>query len=161
KLAESLGSAVKYNVAVKSVRQDASGIDVGWIENGRTVTLRADRVVLAIPFSTLRDITVDPPFTADKMQAIAELAYYPATRILLQARERFWNKAGSSGAARTDFALETWDDSAGQSGSGGMLSATVGGRMDESLAQAAPDDRLRFGEKMVAQAFPDIAAMTA
>jgi monoamine oxidase len=161
KLADSLGNAIKYNAAVTAIRQDAAGVDVSCLENGRTVSLRADRVVVAIPFSTLRNVTVDPPFAADKMQAIAELAYYPATRILLQTRERFWIKAGANGAVRTDFALETWDDSAGQAGSGGMLSATIGGRMDESLAQIATDDRLRTGEKMIAQAFPDIAAMTA
>jgi monoamine oxidase len=161
KLADDLGEAIKYNVAVTAIRQEANGVEVGCLDNGRALTLRADRVVLAIPFSTLRDIAIDPPFAADKMEAIRELAYYPATRFLLQTRQRFWNKAGTSGAARTDYALETWDDSAGQPGAGGMLSATVGGRMDESLAQTAPDDRLRAGEKMIAQAFPDIAPMTA
>jgi monoamine oxidase len=161
KLSDSLGDAIKYNVAVTAIRQNVAGVDVGCLDNGRTVTLQADRVVLAIPFSTLRDIAINPPFAADKMQAIKELPYYPATRFLLQTRERFWNKGGANGAARTDFALETWDDSAGQHGNGGMLSATVGGRMDEAVARMAPSERLGIGEKMIAQVFPDIAAMTA
>lgn len=159
-IAAGLGDAVKYNVAVVGIKQGPDKIEVRCLDRQRSVSISADRIVLAVPFSTLRRIDIDPPFNADKMQAIEGLPYYPATRFLFQTRERFWIKAGSNGAARTDYALETWDDGTDQPGGGGMLSATVGGRMDETLAAIAPNDRLRLGEKMVSLPFPEIAEMT-
>jgi monoamine oxidase len=56
--------------------------------------IAADRAVLAIPFSTLKRIAIDPPFSAAKSQAIANLTYHAATRFLLQTKTRFWQGQG-------------------------------------------------------------------
>jgi monoamine oxidase len=154
-LATALGDSIKYNVAVAAIEQGPANVQVSTVENGRNGTLIADRLVLAIPFSTLRRIDIRTPFARDKMRAIETLSYYPATRFLFQTRNRFWQESGLSGAARTDFAVETWDMSAGQSGTRGILSTTAGGRMDEALVPLDPTARGRAGRKMLSQAFPD------
>jgi len=157
-LAARLGDSVKYNVAVVGIDHSRDGVQVSYNENGRAGTLAADRLVLTVPFSALRNIDIRTPFAADKMEAIDGLSYYPATRFLFQTPERPWRTAGLSGAARTDYAVETWDAAAGQSGTHGMLSATVGGRMDGALARLDGNARVRAGRKMLAQAFPDAEA---
>lgn len=51
-----------------------------------------DYVVCAIPFSTLRNINIDPLFSNLKMRAIREVYYTPAHKSILLCRERFWEK---------------------------------------------------------------------
>jgi monoamine oxidase len=157
-LAARLGEAVKYNVSVVGIDHDTNGVRLSYNENGRAGTITADRLVLAIPFATLRDIDLRTPFATDKMGAIDALSYYPATRFLFQTPERSWRSEGLSGAARTDYAVETWDAAARQGGTHGLLSATVGGRMDTVLAPLDGNARARAGRKMLSQAFPDTEA---
>jgi monoamine oxidase len=157
-IAAGLGDSIKYNVAVVGIDHGPVNVSVSYNENGRTGTMTADRLVLAVPFSVLRHIDIRSPFADDKMRAIEALPYYPATRFLFQTPERSWQAAGLSGAARTDYAVETWDDSAEQSGARGIVSATVGGRMDEALGPLDSNARVRAGRKMLSQAFPDAEA---
>jgi monoamine oxidase len=51
-----------------------------------------DYVVCAIPFSTLRNVNIDPLFSNIKMRAIREVNYTPAQKSLLLCKERFWEK---------------------------------------------------------------------
>ena len=155
-IAAALGDRVKYNVAVVAIDHGPNSVRVSYVEGGRNATITADRVVLTVPFSTLRRIAIRPRFTAERMQAIDSLAYYPATRFLFQTRDRFWLKSGLSGATRTDGALETWDDSYGQDGAAGILSGTVGGRMNESLGPLDVHARLASVTKMMSQPLPEI-----
>ncbi|MGE5538514.1 MAG: flavin monoamine oxidase family protein [Gemmatimonas sp.] len=153
-LAASLGDAVKYGTAVRRLETTPGAVRVAYTESGRGGEISVDRVVVAIPFTALRRVEIAPAFTAIKMRAIAELGYHPATRLLLQTAHRLWRAEGLSGAARTDFALETWDDSAAQPGTRGLLSATVGGRMDASYGALDPAVRERAARKFVSEVLP-------
>jgi monoamine oxidase len=50
----------------------------------------ADFLLVAIPFSALRFVRVEPSFSFHKRRAINELHYDSATKILLEFSERFW-----------------------------------------------------------------------
>ncbi|UOO37473.1 FAD-dependent oxidoreductase [Oscillospiraceae bacterium CM] len=56
-----------------------------------------DYLVCALPFSTLRNVTVTPLFSGQKMRAIREVNYTPSQKMLLCCRERFWEKQGIFG----------------------------------------------------------------
>ncbi|MCR4435853.1 MAG: NAD(P)/FAD-dependent oxidoreductase [Clostridiales bacterium] len=51
-----------------------------------------DYVICAIPFSTLRNIAVNPLFSHTKMQAIKEVNYIPAQKTCILFRNRFWEE---------------------------------------------------------------------
>lgn len=51
-------------------------------------------VICAIPFSTLRTMTIDPLFSPRKMQAIKEVNYGNAAKKLLLCSHRFWEEGG-------------------------------------------------------------------
>jgi monoamine oxidase len=155
-LARSLGDPVVMGAAVRRIEPGTGSVTVSYEAQGRVTQLVADRVVIAIPFSALRRIEIAPALPAPTMKAIAELSYYPATRLLVQTGRRAWSKAGLSGAARTDFAAEFWDDGAAQPGPRGLLSGTVGGRMDASLGSVEPSQRERAARALATQAFPEI-----
>jgi monoamine oxidase len=50
----------------------------------------ADYLVVAIPFSALRFVSITPDFSFPKRRAIIELHYDSATKVLLEFSERFW-----------------------------------------------------------------------
>ena len=57
-------------------------------------TEKFDYVICAIPFSTLRNVNIDPLFSSVKMQAIYEVNYTPTQKTVLLCSNRFWEKGG-------------------------------------------------------------------
>lgn len=65
-----------------------------------------DYVVCAIPFSSLRNVNINPLFSNLKMRAIREVNYTPSQRTLLLCKERFWEKQGIiGGGSFTDLPI--------------------------------------------------------
>jgi monoamine oxidase len=155
-MAEQLADIVRYSAAVVRIEHGPDGVRVGYGQNGRIETVSGDRLVLAIPFSTLRRIEIDPPFSKAKAEAIRDLPYYSATRFLLQSRRRFWSMSGLSGAARTERFTETWDASFGEDGTRGILSVTLGEGIDSDRRDPKLDRTIKAGLDLAAEAFPGI-----
>jgi monoamine oxidase len=156
-LANRVGDAIRYRTEL--VRLDRSGpIRATVRSEGREEVITADRVVLAIPFSVLDRVAVDPPFSALKTRIIETLPYHGATRFLIETSTRFWARQRLSGGARTDAPADIWDMSFGQPGTRGLLSLTTGGEfVDGSLASLTPEQRSAYGSLMARAAFPEIA----
>ncbi|MGB7219826.1 MAG: FAD-dependent oxidoreductase [Vicinamibacterales bacterium] len=162
-MAGALGDRVRYNAAVVRLDQadaetPARTVRVDYVENDQTRSLRASRVILAIPFSTLRQIDVRPALSPNRARVINELPYFPATRLLLQSRTRFWHASGLSGYARTDQPAEIWDCTYDAPAAPGILGATVGGALGRSMLEMSEDQCIQLGWDLVAATFPDIRA---
>jgi monoamine oxidase len=147
---------IRYDCAL--MRLDRSGPVRATVRSGgREEIITADRVVMTLPFSVLRHIRVDPPFSPEKTQIVGNLGYYPATRFLLQTRTRFWQKAKLSGGARTDGPADIWDMGYGLPGTAGLLSATTGGPdVEAKLRPLSGDQRSAYGKSLAEIAFPEI-----
>jgi len=156
-IAAKLGGLIRYNCELVRLERSAAGVRASCKQGGHIDIIAADRAVLAIPFSILRAVAVDPPFSSAKARIIAELSYYEATRFVLQTRNRFWQGAHLTGGARTDGPADIWDMSFGQKGARGLISATTGNaRTERTLAAMAEPGRLAYGAALVTAAFPDI-----
>jgi monoamine oxidase len=156
-MASALGNVVRYNAAVVRVSRELSGFRVEYRADQRVERLAASRVIFTIPFTTLRKIEIRPRLSRSKELAIAQLSYYAGTRVLLQARSRFWRSADLSGSARTDRATEVWDSTFDQVASRrGILGASFGGGVGRTVLDMSPQDSLTFGIGLVADAFPAI-----
>jgi len=156
-MARALGAVVRYNAEVVRVEHGEAAVELGYVERGRKKTVRASRVILAIPFSTLRQIDVRPGFSSEKTKAIAELPYFPATRLLLQCRSNFWQAMGLSGTARGDQPAEMWDCSYDVDATRGILGATVGGELGQTFSGMTRARAMRFGTQLVARTFPKVS----
>lgn len=156
-MASRLGAAIRYDAAVVRVsRAAATGAQVEYETRGRVESITASRVIFAVPFSTLRQIEIRPRLSSAKERAIEELGYYAGTRILLQSRNRFWNRAGLNGTARTERA-DIWDCTYDRQGQNrGILGATTGGTVGRTLLDMTENESVAFGVELVADAFPDI-----
>jgi monoamine oxidase len=158
-MAARLGNLIRYNCALTRLEHSGRGIRAICKSADRSDTIAADRVVLAIPFSTLRQVAIDPPFSLAKTQIIADLSYHEGTRFLLQTKSRFWQGQRLNGGARTDGPADIWDMSFGQRGTRGLISLTTGNaQIDHKLGGMNPQGRTAFGIGLAAAAYPEIPA---
>jgi len=153
-MAAALGRRLRYGVAVTRVTQHADSVDLECVEGGRTTTIRGSRIVITLPFSTLKDVRTSPVFSKSKVQAINGLRYFPATRLLLQTKSRFWHEAGLSASVRTDDPAEIWDASYDSPAGRGLLGVTVGGEIGRKLETLERRAAVEFGVTLVAKALP-------
>jgi monoamine oxidase len=155
-MAAALGDAVRYQCAVVRISRAADSLSIEYESGGRVERMTAARVVLTVPLTTLRQIEFRPRLSAAKEKAIAAPPYYPGVRILLQSRDRFWNRAGLNGSARTARA-EIWDAAYDRQGATrGLLGATAGGAAGREFIAKKDAGSLAFGVDLVADAFPGI-----
>jgi len=95
-----------------------------------TTDVTADRVILALPFSTLRDCDLSKAgFSARKLRAINELGLGANAKIHVELRDRPWVAQGRGGAAYTEqtgFQC-AWDDTVSQPRPGGVLNFFTAG----------------------------------
>jgi len=110
-----------------------------------SVTEVYDRVVLAIPFSTLRSVEYSGAgFDSLKHRAISRLRYGRHTKLELQFSQRFWHRSGpwpgkANGTIYTDLHFQNaWDTTRAQSGVTGIITKYTGGRASADDAASAP-----------------------
>ncbi len=66
-------------------------------QNNDNINEEFDFVICTIPFSSLRNVKVNPLFSELKMRAIREVNYCTSQRTLMLCNERFWEKQGIVG----------------------------------------------------------------
>jgi monoamine oxidase len=84
-----LESDIRFGCRVERIERRRDG-RVALHHGGGVAT--ADRVIVTIPFSALRFVSIEPPFSHGKQKAIRELHYDSSTKVLLQFRRRFWEQ---------------------------------------------------------------------
>jgi len=141
-LAAALAGRVVTGKALAAIRGNGSAWTLDFEDR---TSVAADRVVLAIPFSVMRD-RVDwsgAGFPLPKRQAIAELGMGMNAKLALQFGTRHWNTLGSGGDSFADTGYQaTWEVTRAQPGTRGILvdytgagvTMTQSGRMAAALA---------------------------
>lgn len=155
-MARSLGAIVRYNAAVVGIDQSEAAVRLDYVERGRKKAVRASRVIVTVPFAALRSIDIRPGFSEAKARAIAELPYFPATRLLFQCRSSFWQQQGFSGTARSDAPAEMWDCTYDLDATRGILGATVGGEIGRNVAAMTRTRAIAYGLAIVGRTFPAV-----
>ena len=160
-IAAAAGVPIRYNCRLTKLEVTDREVRAHGFTGGQTDVIAADRAVLALPFSMLRKVVLDPPFPPEKMRVINQLTYFDASRFLLQTATRFWATEGLNGSARTDGPADIWDMSFGQRGKTGLISLTTGDdRIEAQLTKLPDKGQIEFGLRLAAEAFPEAANQT-
>jgi monoamine oxidase len=143
--AKSLSNKILYRRPVRKIRHDESGAEVTFEEEGSTKTIRAPRLVIALPFTILREIEVTPDFSPEKMQCIRKLSYGHGMKIAMQFRKRFWDQEGSLGQrVFTDTRLRRiYHMSIDEPGPRGILMSFTSAEDAEKLGHLSEEERLQ------------------
>ncbi len=119
----------------------------------------ADRAIVAIPFSVLREVAVDPPFSPAKQTAIRELESTSVTRVYFQTRTRFWEREDLTGYGMTDLPIQgVYHLSQGQPGPRGILSTYAVGPQARLLGGMSAEERLSLAVEQASVAYPGLRA---
>ncbi|NIO08278.1 MAG: FAD-dependent oxidoreductase [Deltaproteobacteria bacterium] len=155
--ARRLSGKILYNRPVRRIAHDRTGAQV-WFEEGGTIqTMRASKLVVAIPFKVLRDVEMTPHFSREKMDVIHTLGYGHVMKIAMQYKKRFWNEPGSIGQrVFTDTQLRRiYDMSIDQPGPRGILMSFTAGADAEALGRLSHDERVRVALNETARVWPE------
>ena len=108
---------------------------------GDTENLHADYVVLALPFSVLREVDLtDAGFDALKLQAIKQLGRGRSAKTQLQFNARLWNESGawpgvSTGSTYSDTGYQSsWEVTRTQQGDSGIMNFFAGGSVSAQMS---------------------------
>jgi monoamine oxidase len=132
--------SIQLNTSLTAISRNGDGsFSLKFKSGSASVTVTADRVILAIPFSILRKLdTGSAGFNQVKTTAIQQLGYGTNAKLHLQFNQRLWNQPGpwglSTGSSYADTAYQnTWDVTRAQAGSTGILVDYTGGNVGASF----------------------------
>lgn len=124
-------------------------------KGGDAHEVRADVVILALPFSVLRDVNLDLPLPDIKRKAIAELGYGSHAKILVGFERRVWRATQYSGAMLTDEPLQCcWEHTAPPAAGNAGLTLLIGGRPGMEVGHDAVEKQVNRLVIGVERAFP-------
>lgn len=138
-LAARLPGQVQYESALVAARKLADGrVELTLREGSRTRTAVHDAVVIALPFSVLRGVDLDPSlgFSPEKQRAIHELQYGTNCKMMVGFGARPWIALGSNGSSYADLAnvQATWEtDARNATASRGIITDYSGGARGAGL----------------------------
>ena len=101
-MASDLWKSIRTNHRLVNLHQYTSWYKLKFKNGKRTKNAHADFVVLAIPFSVLRNIEHNIHFNKRKRLAVNELGYGKKERLLLGFGKKYWREQGYDGLTFSD-----------------------------------------------------------
>jgi monoamine oxidase len=160
KLAAALKGHIVTSTALTAVRQKGDSYQLTLSSGSASTDVDADRVVLALPFSLLRQVDLGrAKFPAAKMTAINELPMGANTKLTLQFNRRVWNDLRCTGETYGDTGFQnTWDSTLGQNGTTGVLTNFTGGTV--ALGFGASKTPAQYANQFLKQLEPVLPGVT-
>ena len=127
-----------------------------------TDVLKADTVVLSLPFTLLRQVEIAPALQEElppaQRRAIRELGYGTNSKLICGFDRRVWAEKGFTGATFTDLGYQScWETSRGQAGTHGILTNFLGGKAGVALAEGSVEEHARRFVGQADKLFPGVA----
>lgn len=130
-----------------ALRPRSSGIGARLVFDrlgGGAAEVDADVVALCLPFSVLREASIEVELPPRKRRAIAELGYGQNAKLLCGFKSRVWREKGRAGYVYTDEPLQgAWDCSRGQPSTAGGMTLFLGGKAGVDLGGGASMDQAK------------------
>lgn len=146
---------IRFDHRLEALASDGGGFRLSFQAGNGAAERSADAVILALPFSVLRnaDLRVDLP--AGKRKAIAELGYGTNSKLFLGFTSRPWRKLGFSGTVFTEGLIQNgWDHTRTQPGPAGGITVFQGGKAGLELGKRSPSDQAAAFANAMDKAFP-------
>src|SRR6185369_522189 len=140
-IAETLpAGSIQTGASLTAIAKNADGSYALSFSRGNSkFSVTADRVILALPFSVLRNLEYKAAgFNPLKTTAIQQIGYGTNAKLHLQFTNRMWNQAGpwgiSNGSSFSDTGYQnTWEVTRAQAGQTGILVDYTGGNIGASF----------------------------
>ena len=130
RLAQAVDGQIETDAALSAIVRDSDGRYTLTFGSGRTKrSVTAEQVVLALPFSKLREVDYSKAgFVEPKTFAIEEMPIGANAKLHLQFSNRHWRTLGNNGDSYADTGYQdTWEVTRAQGGTPGILVNYTGG----------------------------------
>ncbi|MBW4502025.1 MAG: FAD-dependent oxidoreductase [Scytonema hyalinum WJT4-NPBG1] len=120
-----------------------------------------ERILLALPFTTLRQVSLNVDLPAVKKNAIAQLGYGNNAKLITAYQERIWRTRHNSTAfvsTDLDFA-SIWEASRYQPGASGVLTNFTGGQKSLPLGLRSPESQAQKLLSQLENIFPGMSSV--
>ncbi|MGX1777193.1 flavin monoamine oxidase family protein [Nocardia brasiliensis] len=143
-LADQIKDRIHYRKPVVRISQTDHEAQVSFVDHNRLQTLCADRVIVTVPFTSLRRINLSMArLSAAKHSAMRRLRYSSVLRIFLQMRAQFWPEKRLM--LSTDTPLGTVrDGTPGLPGPRKILECWLTGWPAQAAANMSEGERVNF-----------------
>jgi monoamine oxidase len=155
RLAERLKHPVEFGTRLEAITSDDRGFKLALRTDNAPTEAKADMVVLALPFTILRQLDVRVKLPEAKRKAIHELGYGTNAKLIAGFSRRVWEESHSTGYTFTDQEFQCcWETSRGQSGSHAILTNFAGGNLGLHLNEGELQDRAAGFASQVERIYP-------
>jgi monoamine oxidase len=154
-LAKRLQPQINRRHRLEAIRSKGPGFTLTFQTDGGAKDEDADVVVLAIPFTLLREVKMQVELPELKKRAIQSLGYGANAKVLVGFRSRPWQKLGYTGAIYSDEAFQlAWDNSFMQPGTAGGLTLYSGGKRALDAGQGKAEEVATRLMRGIERAYP-------
>ena len=163
-LSSKLADTIQTDTALEALRQDADGSYVLSLRRGSaSEQVRARQVLLALPFTTLRQVKLDLDLPPQKRRAIERLRYGTNAKLMIGFNERIWRtQHRRNGSVFCDLPFQTtWETTRLQPGASGALTNFTGGRHGLALGEGTAKAQADVAASQLEAIFPGIVAARA
>lgn len=160
-IAKQLDGQIRYEHRLVALRENAGGsITLTFNAGGATKEETFDVVVMALPFSVLRDIDIKMELPPLKQRVIRELGYGTNAKFILETRNRPWRERGYRGYLFNEQIPNGWDSAQMQNGNAGAGSFTCyfGGVHGKNAARGSEQSQQEYILPALDGAFPGTKA---
>ena len=158
-LADYLANAIQTETELEAIRIRPDGRYRVSLRSGyRTFDRTYERILLTLPFSTLRLVKLKVNLPAIKQKAIAELGYGTNAKLITAYQQKLWRtKYNSTAATFTDTGFQsTWESSRYQKGPKGLITNFTGGEHGLSLGKGSAESQAEILLPQLDRIFPGI-----
>ena len=157
---ECLKDHVHFGAVVHAVDQDEEGVTARYRTVAGQFTSQADYMICTLPFSVLRRVDVQRPFSHQKQKAIRELHYHASGKVLLQTNNRFWEIQENirGGGTITDLPIRAiyYPEHGEDTGRGVLLASYTWGEDAQRWSAMSSQDQIREAIEHAAKIHPQL-----
>ncbi|RIK42089.1 MAG: amine oxidase [Chloroflexi bacterium] len=154
-----LRGRIRFGARMVAVEQSPAAVTVHFQTGAGRSALTGDAAILTVPFPVLRHVEAVPEFSRGKQRAIRQLHYDASAKILLQFRERFWEKVDgiTGGGSFTDLPIRVvyYPDHGQETGRGVLLASYTWSEDAQRWGSLSPNDRITQALENLARIHPE------
>ncbi|MBW4635137.1 MAG: FAD-dependent oxidoreductase [Iphinoe sp. HA4291-MV1] len=161
-LARFLTNSIETGTQLEAIATRSDGSYRVSLHSGNRSSERIyERILLALPFSTLRQVSLNVDMPAVKNKAIAQLGYGNNAKLITAYQERIWRtRYHSTAFVSTDLDFQSiWEASRYQTGSSSLLTNFTGGQSSLLLEQNSAEFQAHKLLTQLEKIFPGISSV--
>lgn len=159
RLAQSVAPELCLRHRLTRVRPSGAAYVLSFETDGGPREVRADAVVLALPFTLLRHVDMGEWLPPLKRECIRTLGYGTNAKLIVGLHSRPWREQAFEGGLYTDLSMQTgWDGSRQHSAGGGIYTWFMGGTPAQAMGDGPAQDHADAFSREMDAVFPGFRA---